>query len=69
VMAKLRAEGIEAQVGTFALPLLQAYRDQGFFPGAEHAFERALALPFHTLLTEAEQDRVAETLDKIVSSH
>jgi dTDP-4-amino-4,6-dideoxygalactose transaminase len=69
VMAKLRAEGIEAQVGTFALPLLHAYRDQGFFPGAEHAFEHALALPFHTLLTEAEQDRVAETLDKIVSHH
>ena len=69
VMAKLRAEGIEAQVGTFALPLLRAYRDQGFFPGAEHAFEHALALPFHTLLTEAEQDRVAEALDKIVSHH
>src|SRR5262249_21267570 len=69
VMARLRAEGIEAQVGTFALPLLQAYRDHGFFPGAEHAFEHALALPFHTLLTEAEQDRVAETLDKIVSHH
>ena len=69
VMAALRAEGIEAQIGTFALPLLRAYRDQGFFPGAEHAFEHALALPFHTLLTEAEQDRVAEALDKLVSHH
>jgi perosamine synthetase len=69
VMAKLRAEGIEAQVGTFALPLLHAYRGQGFFPGAEHAFEHALALPFHTLLTEGELDRVAEALDKIVSHH
>jgi dTDP-4-amino-4,6-dideoxygalactose transaminase len=44
VMAKLRAEGIEAQIGTFALPLLRAYRDQGLFPGAAHAFEHALAL-------------------------
>ena len=69
VLAALRAEGIEAQIGTFALPLLGAYRDQGFFPGAEHAFEHALALPFHTLLTESEQDRVAEALDKIVSHH
>jgi dTDP-4-amino-4,6-dideoxygalactose transaminase len=69
VLAALRAEGIEAQIGTFALPLLGAYRDQGFFPGAEHAFEHALALPFHTLLTEGEQDRVAETLDRVVSSH
>jgi dTDP-4-amino-4,6-dideoxygalactose transaminase len=69
VLDALRAQGIEAQIGTFALPLLHPYRDQGFFPGAEHAFERALALPFHTALTESELDRVAEALDKLVSHH
>lgn len=69
VLASLRAQGIEAQIGTFALPLLGAYRDQGFFPGAEHAFEHALALPFHSRLTEPELDRVADALDKLVSSH
>jgi dTDP-4-amino-4,6-dideoxygalactose transaminase len=69
VLAALRAEGIEAQIGTFALHLLHPYRDQGFFAGAEHAFERALALPFHTRLAESELDRVAEALDKIVSRH
>jgi len=62
ILAGLRAAGVEAQIGTFALHLLHPYRDQGFFPGAEHAFERALALPFHTRLTESELDRVAETL-------
>jgi perosamine synthetase len=62
VMASLRAQGVEAQIGTFALPLLGPYRDQGFFPGAAHVFEHALALPFHTRLTDSEQDRVAETL-------
>jgi perosamine synthetase len=62
VLAALRAQGIEAQIGTFALPLLRPYRDQGFFPGAEHAFEHALALPFHTRLTDSELDRVAEAL-------
>jgi dTDP-4-amino-4,6-dideoxygalactose transaminase len=62
VLAALRAEGIEAQIGTYALPLLSAYRDQGFFAGAEHAYEHALALPFHTRLTESELDRVAEAL-------
>ena len=62
VLSSLRAEGIEAQIGTYALPLLSAYRDQGFFPGAEHAFEHALALPFHTRLTDSELDRVAEAL-------
>jgi dTDP-4-amino-4,6-dideoxygalactose transaminase len=69
VLDALRAQGIEAQIGTFALPLLHPYRDQGFFPGAEHAFERALALPFHTALTDSELDRVAEALDKLVSHH
>jgi dTDP-4-amino-4,6-dideoxygalactose transaminase len=69
VLGALRAQGIEAQIGTFALPLLHPYCDQGFFPGAEHAFERALALPFHTGLTDSELDRVAEALDKLVSHH
>lgn len=67
VLAKLRARGIEAQVGTFALHLLGPYRDQGEFRGARHAFERALALPFHTRLTESELDRVAEALTDVVS--
>ncbi len=62
VLAALRAQEIEAQIGTFALPLLEAYRDQGSFPGAEHVFDHALALPFHTRLTEPELDRVAEAL-------
>jgi len=64
VLAALRAEGIEAQIGTYALPRLGAYSDQGFFPGAEHAYEHALALPFHTRLTESELDRVAEALGR-----
>ena len=61
-LAALRAEGIEVQIGTYALHRLTAYRDQGLFPGADAAFERALALPFHTSLTDAELDRVAEAL-------
>jgi len=69
VLESLRAAGIEAQIGTFALNLLAPYRNQGSFPGAERAFERALALPFHTALTESELDRVAEALDKVVSHH
>lgn len=67
VLAALRARGIEAQVGTYALHLLSAYRDQGEFPGARACFERALALPFHTRLAESDLDRVAEALTHIVS--
>jgi perosamine synthetase len=69
VLAELRAQGIEAQIGTYALHRLGAYRDQGSFPGADRVFERALALPFHTRLTESDLDRVAEALDKVVSHH
>src|SRR5438067_8176032 len=69
VLESLRAQGIEAQIGTYALPLLGAYRDAGFYPGATHAYEHALALPFHTRLTDSELDRVAEALDKLVSHH
>jgi dTDP-4-amino-4,6-dideoxygalactose transaminase len=62
VLAELRAQGIEAQIGTYALHLLGAYRDQGDFPAATRVFERALALPFHSRLTESDLDRVAEAL-------
>jgi perosamine synthetase len=63
----LRAEGIEAQIGTWGVHRLEPYRAQGSFPGADRAFERALALPFHTRLTESEVDRVSEVLTRYVS--
>jgi perosamine synthetase len=62
ILGELRAQGIEAQIGTYSLPLLGAYRDHGEFPGARRVFERALALPFHTRLTDDDLDRVAEAL-------
>jgi dTDP-4-amino-4,6-dideoxygalactose transaminase len=61
----LRAAGIEAQIGTWALHRLAAYADQGPFPGADRAFERALALPFHTKLTDSDLDRVAGILTSL----
>jgi dTDP-4-amino-4,6-dideoxygalactose transaminase len=63
----LAAGGIQAQIGTYALHRLEAYADQGPFPGADAAFERALALPFHNRLTEGDLDRVAEVLTSVVS--
>ncbi len=58
----LRAQGIEAQIGTYAVDRLTAYRDRGSFPGAERAFARALALPFATTTSEDEVDRVYAAL-------
>jgi len=66
VLTGLRADGIEAQIGTYALHRLSAYRDQGPFPGADAAFDRALALPFHTSLTASDLDRVAAALRRLV---
>lgn len=64
-LAALREEGIEAQIGTWALPRLGAYRSQGPFPGADRAFERALALPFSTTTTETEVERVCRVLTSL----
>jgi dTDP-4-amino-4,6-dideoxygalactose transaminase len=61
-LGALRAAGIEAQIGTYALHRLGAYRDQGPFPGADAAYERALALPLHGSLTDADLDRVADAV-------
>jgi perosamine synthetase len=58
----LREAGIEAQIGTYALHRLTAYRDQGPFPGADACFEHALALPFHNRLTQQEVERVSSVL-------
>jgi len=67
VLQTLRAQGIEAQIGTYALHRLSAYADQGPFPGADRVFERALALPFHSKLTDSDLDRVAEALTRLIS--
>ena len=61
-MAALRERGIEAQIGTYAVHRLSAYRDQGPFPGADASFERGLALPFHSRMGETDVDRVAEAI-------
>jgi perosamine synthetase len=66
-LAALREAGIEAQIGTYAVHRLSAYADQGPLPGADSCYERALALPFHSRLTEDDLDRVAEVLDTVVS--
>ena len=57
-LAGLREQGIEAQIGTYAVNRLSAYRDRGSFPGADAAFERALALPFATTMSEDDVERV-----------
>lgn len=66
-LAGLRAQGIEAQIGTYAVGRLAAYRDRGAFPGADEAFARALALPFAATTTVDEVDRVCSALSRFVA--
>ena len=62
VLGALREQGVEAQIGTYAVHRLSAYRDQGPFPGADACFERGLALPLHSQLDESDLDRIAEVI-------
>jgi perosamine synthetase len=61
-LAALRAEGIEVQIGTYALHELSAYSHLGAFPGASRAFAHALALPLAASMPEEEVDRVCKAL-------
>ena len=63
-LAALRAEGIEAQIGTSRSTCSRPYREQGEFPGAARAFEQALALPFHSQLSGDDIERVATALER-----
>lgn len=58
----LRARGIEAQIGTYAINQLSAYRGRGTYPGADACFARALALPLAGTMSEGDVDRVTAAL-------
>ncbi|MGP9820455.1 UDP-4-amino-4,6-dideoxy-N-acetyl-beta-L-altrosamine transaminase [Salinarimonas sp. NSM] len=64
--AALRAAGIGANVHYIPIHTQPYYRRMGFgwgdFPASEHYYRRAISLPLFPALTDAEQDRVVETL-------
>lgn len=68
ILATLYEEGIEAQIGTYALhhePLFQTHplcRIQGNMHGSHTAYEEALTLPLFHTITEAEQLYIVEKL-------
>jgi dTDP-4-amino-4,6-dideoxygalactose transaminase len=67
IIGRLRAEGIETQIGTWHMPLASYYRTRygyrpGDFPVTDAVFARSLTLPLHPLITAEEQARVVERL-------
>ena len=66
----MRAAGIGVNVHYIPVHLQPWYRRRGFragdFPRAEAYYAAALTLPLHAGMSDAEQDRVAETLWRIL---
>ena len=70
VFEAMRAAGIGVNVHYIPVHLQPWYRRRGFragdFPRAEAYYAAALTLPLHAGMSDAEQDRVAETLWRIL---
>lgn len=67
IAVALRNEGIGCNIGTYAQHQQSVYGpDRNDCPVSKSLFDRHLAIPMYTDLTEADQDRVVETLVKIV---
>ena len=67
VMKRMRADGVEAQIGSYALhrqPAFQGapFRIVGRMKGSAQAFERCLALPLYHDLSADDQDAVVSSL-------
>jgi dTDP-4-amino-4,6-dideoxygalactose transaminase len=64
----LRAHEIGCNIGTYAMHREPIYATKAECPVSKRLFEQHLALPMFPGLTEAEQDRVVETLAKLIAS-
>ena len=72
VMQKIRATGVEVQIGTYALHMHKAFNQNknchiiGDMPNSRYAFEHCLTLPLYHDMTEEEQEFVVTHLIKII---
>jgi dTDP-4-amino-4,6-dideoxygalactose transaminase len=68
ILRAMRADGIEVQIGSYALHMHPAFRNnplveiRGGLSGSRMAFDRCLALPLFHDLTDSEQQRVVARL-------
>ena len=72
VFDALRAANIGVNVHYIPIHLQPYYKKMGFkegdFPNSEHYYNRALSLPLFPAMTESEQERVVDVLNKIFSA-
>lgn len=65
IMQAMRDQGIEAQIGTYALHMHEAFNEGCTSkPGSQQAFERCLALPLYHEMTDRDQAEVVKVLAK-----
>ena len=67
LIARLRGEGIETQIGTYHMPLASYFRERyghrpGAFPTTDSVAERALTLPLYPTISADDQAEVVERL-------
>jgi len=73
LMAKMRTQGIEAQIGTYSLHAHNAFNSSGTgirlhgpFENSKYAFGHCLALPMYHEMTDKEQECVVDVLKKSI---
>ena len=70
IIEKMAEYGIATNVHYKPLPLLSAYKNQGFnikdYPNAYAMFENEITLPLHTKLTDEEIDYIIDSFVKCV---
>jgi dTDP-4-amino-4,6-dideoxygalactose transaminase len=67
ILAALRAQGVECSIGTYHIPLTRYFRETGGyapgdFPVTDDVHARAIALPLHDRLADADLTKVADAL-------
>ena len=72
IFEALRADGIGVNLHYIPIHTQPYYRDLGFspgqFPAAESYYERAISIPLFHSMTDEQQDRVVEVLERVLSA-
>jgi dTDP-4-amino-4,6-dideoxygalactose transaminase len=72
VMRRMRDNGIEVQIGTYALHMHPAYSNETVcttlsnMPGSKYAFQHCLTLPLYHELTNSDQEYVVQQLCRLL---
>jgi dTDP-4-amino-4,6-dideoxygalactose transaminase len=66
VAVRLRASGVQCNIGTFACHRQPVYGDRDPCPVSSDLFDRHLAIPMHANLTDVDLERVAASLTTVI---